>query len=294
MKATEAIAAVPRTTMRDALTSARTRLQAAGVTTPQLDAELLLAHACGWTRTHVIAAMRDELPVRARDAFAAAVARRIGREPLAYIVQRQEFWSLEFEVTPAVLIPRPETELVVETARTLAASTSGARIADVGTGSGCIAVALARELPDAALWATDVSPETLTVAGRNAKRLGVADRIQFAVGDLLAPIAGAAPFDLICANPPYVASADANSLQPELSYEPASALFAGDDGLAVIQRLLVDSLAFLTPRGALVMEIGFGQADAVREQARAAGFDRVDVRNDYAGVERVLVASRER
>jgi len=288
-----AVAIAPRDeSIGAALIDAYARLANAGVGTPRLDAELLLAHACGWTRARLLAALREPVPSSAVGVFAAAIDRRLAREPLAYIVGRQEFWSLDFEVTPAVLIPRPETELLVECGLSWLASTSRLRIADVGTGSGCIAIALAREMKSASVWATDLSTEALAVARRNAQRLGVADRICFGAGDLLAPIADGAPFDLICSNPPYVASADAHSLEPELLHEPGFALFAGDDGLAVIRRLLVESPAYLALDGALVMEIGFGQAAAVRGLAQAAGFARVDVRGDYAGIPRVAVASR--
>jgi release factor glutamine methyltransferase len=284
------LASTPRVTIRDALADASTRLRDAGVATPQLDAELLLAHACGTTRTRLLTSMHDELPARAGGVFSDFAARRLRREPLAYIVGHQEFWSLDLTVTPAVLIPRPETERLVEIALAFAAAAPCVRIADVGTGSGCIAIALATELSNVEICATDASVPALAIARANATRLGVTDRVRFASGDLLTPIVDAAPFDLICSNPPYVATTDADSLQPELSYEPASALFAGNDGLAVIRCLLSQARPLLTRHGALLIEIGFGQAEAVRALAEAAGFTRVEIVDDYAGIPRVLVA----
>ncbi|MBI4516889.1 MAG: peptide chain release factor N(5)-glutamine methyltransferase [Deltaproteobacteria bacterium] len=290
------------------LQRATARLRRAGIDTARLDAEVLLAHASGMTRTRLMALDGAPLSDSALSAFEAGLVRRVRREPLAYVIGRQEFWSLDFEVTPAVLIPRPETERVVETALSLvsariaeagqagsaAASATAVRVADAGTGSGCIAIALAHELPGAAVWATDASAAALVIARRNAVRLGVADHIQFARGDLLAPIAAAAPFDLICSNPPYVAEAQMGSLQPELSYEPAAALFAANDGLAVIRRLINQAPALLAPTGWLLVEIGCGQASEVSGLARAAGFAHVELRDDYAGIARVLVAGNRR
>jgi release factor glutamine methyltransferase len=283
----------PPATVADVLAAASTRLARAGIDTARLDAEVLLAHALGRSRTRLLAALRDALPDGVVEVFEPLLARRIRREPVAYITGLQEFWSLDFVVSPDVLIPRPETELMVEiAARWLRErSTARTRVADIGTGSGCIAVALAHEVPGAEVWASDLLPAALAVARINAARLGVADRIRFVAGDLLAPLTDAAPFDLICSNPPYVATADAGALQPELSYEPATALFADDEGLAVIRRLLVNAPALLARAGALLIEIGCGQADAVRALAADAGFGRVEISADCAGIPRVLVAS---
>ncbi|MBI1815558.1 MAG: peptide chain release factor N(5)-glutamine methyltransferase [Deltaproteobacteria bacterium] len=283
----------PPATAADVLAAATARLARAGIDTARLDAEVLLAHALGRSRTHLLAALRDTLPDGAAAAFEPLLARRIRREPVAYITGRQEFWSLDFVVGPDVLIPRPETELMVEiVARWLREHpTAHPRVADIGTGSGCIAVALAHEVPSAEVWASDLSPAALAVARVNAERLGVAARIRFVAGDLLAPLTDAAPFDLICSNPPYVAMDDSDALQPELGYEPATALFADGDGLAVIRQILLSAPALLTRSGALLIEIGCGQADTARALAAAAGFGRVEIRADYAGIPRVLVAS---
>jgi len=281
------------TTSGEALRAAAETLRRAGIDGARLDAEVLLAYVCGMNRSRLLTTTRDPLGLDALAVFDAAVARRARREPIAYILGRREFWSLDFEVNRDVLIPRPETELLVETAISLLRRRrlTRPRIADVGTGSGCIAIALARELPAAALWASDVAPPALAVARRNALRLGVASLIQFAEGDLLAPLQPEAPFDLICCNPPYVSSAA--SLQPELAYEPTRALFAGADGMATIRRLIAEAPECLRRGGSLLVEIGQGQADAVRALAAASGFFRVDIRDDYAAIPRLLVATRE-
>ena len=290
MNAGELTTAPPGSTVREALALAVPGLSSAGVDTAQLDAELLLAHACGWTRTQLFAAAGDVMAPGVANRFAELLVRRNNREPLAYIVGRQEFWSLDFAVGPAVLIPRPETERLVEVALDILRSRARPRVADVGTGSGCIAIALAHERPDLTVWASEISADARVLARSNAARLGVDQRIQFVSGDLLAPLAGAAPFDLICSNPPYVPLADAPTLQPELRCEPTTALFGGADGLGVIRRLLAESPALLARDGLLLMEVGFGQATAVRELAKAAGFAGIEIIDDYAGVPRVLQA----
>jgi len=287
-----AVANTASATVGTTLTAAAERLALVGVPTARLDAELLLAHAWQRTRANVLAAVPDSLPATVVVRFAALVARRAEREPLAYIVGRQEFWSLEFEVTPDVLIPRPETELLVETALRLIRSSGPAspRIADVGTGSGCIAVALATELPAAKVWASDASAAALNVARRNAARLCGADRINFGQGDLFDPLLDGAPFDVVCANPPYVAESSAASLQPEVLREPGGALFAGEDGIDLICRLIVDAPRLLAPTGTLLVEIGADQRDRAHALAEDAGYARVNVVDDYAGLPRLLVA----
>jgi release factor glutamine methyltransferase len=233
------------------------------------------------------------------DRFAALVERRLRREPVAYLIGEQEFWSLSFAVTPDVLIPRPETELIVSTSLALwrAALLRGQApqkrrpptLLDIGTGSGCIAVALARELPDVTATAIDVSPAALVVTRANAERHGVADRITFVAGDLYDALPAAATFDLIVSNPPYLAPGDPAS--PELAFEPQSALLAGDDGLAVIRRLIAGAPPRLRAGGVLLVEIGQGQADAVVALAAAAGLT-ARVEPDLAGIPRLLVAQR--
>jgi len=268
------------------LAAAAPRLAVAGIDSARLDAELLLAHALGLDRTRLYARLRDAVADDAAARFAALLMRRARREPVAYLTGEQEFWSLPFEVGPAVLIPRPETELLVELAGRLAPPPVA--ILDVGTGSGCIAVALARELEAARITATDLSPDALAVARRNAARHGVAARLSFVAGDVYAGLPAAARFDLIASNPPYLAPGDAVS--PELAFEPGAALWAGADGLDVIRRLLAGAPPRLRPGGHLLVEIGAAQAEPVRALAQASGLAEARVVADLAGLPRVLVA----
>jgi release factor glutamine methyltransferase len=285
----------PAATAADLLRHASSALAAAGIVSARLDAEVLLASACGIGRATLCARLREPVAASSSRRFAAMLGRRAAREPLQYIVGHQEFWSLDFTLTPDVLIPRPETEILVEeTLRELrrrGRTSAPTSLCDVGTGSGCVAVALARELPRATLYALDLSPAALRVAALNVRRHGVAGRVQLVVSDLFAAVAGVR-FDAIVANPPYVASADVLGAQPELRWEPRTALDGGADGLAVIGRLLRDAGAQLAPGGVLVMEIGAAQAEGVTVLARAAGWADVSIRTDYAGLPRVVVAER--
>jgi release factor glutamine methyltransferase len=273
----------------DALAAAVARLAAAGVGEPRADAEVLLARALGTTRAGLVLAARRPLPDAAVRDVAALVARRTAREPLHHIVGEREFWSLPFVVDRRVLVPRPESELLVETALRLAPGAR--RILDVGTGSGAVAAALARELPAARVCASDVSADALAVARVNLARH--APRVVLWRGDLLAPLRPAA-FDLVVANPPYVADAELAGLEPEVrDHEPRLALAAGPDGLAVLRALVAEAPRVLVPGGWLVVEMGAGQAPAVDRLARASGrWVRVEVARDHAGIERVLAARR--
>ena len=288
------------------LGAATDRLAAAGIDTARLDAEVLLAHALGVGRAGLYARLREEVADPSR--FASLLERRLRREPIAYIVGEQEFWSLSFAVTLDVLIPRPETELIVSASitrwraalpRGLSAAPARGQaprerrpptLLDLGTGSGCIAVALARELSDARLTAVDVSPAALAIARRNATRHGVAERITFLTGDLYAPLPADATFDLIVSNPPYLAPSDPTS--PETAFEPRSALLAGADGLDVIRRIIAGARAHLVSGGQLLIEIGAGQSEAVLALANAGGFQAPRVEPDLAGIPRLLVAQR--
>jgi len=264
-----------RTSVRDALDSAGIALGAAGCDSPRLDAELLLAHVLGVGRAGLIASPERELEPDEARAFMDLAARRRGREPVAYILGSKGFRAIELAVDARVLVPRPETEHVVEAALDLRA---GARVADVGTGSGAIALALKAERPDLSVVATDSSAAALDVARANAARLGL--EVEFFQGDLLDPITG--ELDAVLSNPPYVATGD--HLPPDIAlHEPREALFAGADGLDVIRRL-VDAA-----RGVpfLAMEVGAGQAPAVAELMGA--WPRVEVLRDLAGHERVVV-----
>ena len=280
-------------TANQLLVEAAVSLQAAGVGTPRLDAEVLLAAAWRVDRAALYARRRDVVPAPVRDTFAMMCRQRITREPLQYIIGRQELWSLDFVVTPDVLIPRPETELLIQVSIDLLAS-SVARpptICDVGTGSGCIAVALARELPDAHIWALDASSTALRVAKLNAERQGVAERVRFLESDLFASVHRKL-FDLIVSNPPYVGSDEMVCLQPEARCEPAYALDGGIEGLDVIKRLVPAAHDRLVPGGWLVMEIGAGQGVAVEALGRTAQFETVALRTDYSRLPRALVARR--
>lgn len=280
-------------TVHDRLAAARHAFERAGIAPDEaaIDAEVLARHALGWDRAALIARGHEPPPARFDEAFAPLVERRVGREPVAQIVGHREFWGLEFEVTRDVLVPRPETELVVETALDLARGGGIRRIVDVGTGSGCIAVALAVSLPDASLVATDTSPAALAVARRNAQRHGVDRRIVFVESDLFAGLQE--PADLIASNPPYVPTGDLASLPPEVArYEPHQALLAGADGLSAIARLFDEAAAHLAPEGRLVVEFGFGQASKITALADAAGWRLHAMRPDLQQIPRVIVLGR--
>lgn len=269
-------------------------LAAAGVGTPRLDAELLLAAAYGVDRTALYVRDREPVPATCAQTFRGMLERRRRREPLQYIVGRQEFWSLDFVVTPDVLVPRPETELLVELALGVLRGVGARhavppRLCDVGTGSGCIAVALATELPGADVWALDDSTAALAVADGNARRHGVAERMRFVRSDLFSSVSSQL-FDVVVSNPPYLTANDLADMQPEVSFEPRSALDGGSDGLAVIRRLLTTAPEYLVGGGWLLVEIGATQAAAVEDAARAAGFTTVSIHADYAGLPRVLMA----
>jgi release factor glutamine methyltransferase len=269
------------TPVRDALDSAVVALTAAGLDTPRLDAEVLLAHALGVDRLALLADSDARVEGAAVRAFQDAVRRRsVEREPVAYITGVKGFRHLELHVDPRVLIPRPETETLVEAA--VEALPHGARVVDVGTGSGAIALALKDERPDLAVTATDVSEDALAVARANGERLGL--DVAFARADLLT---GVGEFDGVVSNPPYVE--DGAELAPEIvRHEPSLALRAGPDGLDVL-RALVPAAGALGV-GVLAVEVAAGQAAAVEALAREAGFSRCERRRDLAGVDRVVLA----
>lgn len=273
-------AAAATAPVSEALAGAAGALAAAGVDTPRLDAELLLCEATGWDRARLAAGPGAELPAGAGRAFAAYVRRRLRREPLAYITGRRGFRHLELAVDSRALVPRPETELLVEVALEL----KPRRALDVGTGSGAIALAIADELPGCELVATDTSAGALSLARENAARLGLEQRVRFEAGTLPA----GESFDLLVANLPYVREADWQRLAPEIrNHEPRAALLGGADGLDAIRSLLDARPA----TAAIALELGKGQAAAVGELVAAAGFGTVEAHRDLAGIERVVVGS---
>lgn len=273
-------------------TAAAFRLRAAGIPPDEadLDAQLLAARVLGWDRTRLITSWRDLAPDDFRDRFEPLVSRRERREPVSQILGVREFWGLEFEVTRDVLTPRPETEGILETLQELSAAAH--RIADVGTGTGCLAVTLAIEFPSAQVTAVDVSAPALDVAARNARRHGVESRIDFRLGT----ISTAVPrdLDLLVSNPPYVPEGDRVSLPPEVrDFEPAVALYAGRDGLDVIRDLVWQAPGHLSDGGLLIFECGAGQDDAIREMIAATpDLELMNVRPDLAGVPRTVIARR--
>jgi release factor glutamine methyltransferase len=277
------------TPAQDALDGAITAITAAGCETPRLDAELLLCHVLGVTREQLLTDRELSVEGPSVRAFQDAVRRRsVEREPLAYIVGHRGFRRLELAVDRRVLVPRPETELLVEVGSALAGE--GAHVLDLGTGSGAVALALKDERPDLELSGSDVSDDALAVARANARELGL--EVRWLLGDLLAGIPD--EFDAVLSNPPYVAESQRAQLAPEiLRHEPPGALFAGPDGLTVIGALL-RQLGERERVRVLALEVGAGQAPAVMALVRAAGFDTVSCERDLAGIERVVVGERRR
>lgn len=273
----------------------RRYLEERRVESPRLCAEILLAHAMQCRRLSLFTQHESEPGAEIRDAFRALVRQAGEGAPIAYLVGAKEFFALSFEVTPEVLIPRPETEVLVERAihHVRARADATCRILDVGTGSGCIAVALARNLPAARIFASDISEAALSVARRNAAKHAVAERIEFRAGDLLTPWDGEEPFDVIVSNPPYVSRRDADALPRNVrDYEPAIALFGGDDGLETLGRLAADAGALLLPEGHLLVEIAWDQGPRVRTLLESVGWADVVMYRDGLQHERVAHARR--
>jgi release factor glutamine methyltransferase len=256
------------------------------------DAEFLLRYLLNQERSALLARWKERLHENEAALFRGLLERRLSGEPIQYIIGETEFYGLPFRVTPAVLIPRPETEHLVEAVIALCRGASQRRVVDIGTGSGAIAIAVAHEIPAARVTATDMSPDALEVARENAARNGVADRIRFAKGDLLAPV-NRELFDVVASNPPYVGILDRESLAIEVrDHEPASALFAGNDGLSVYRRLIPQAWDGLLRGGHIVLEIGHNQRDAIRELLTASGFENIEFIPDLQGIARVAVARR--
>lgn len=282
-------------TLHELCAAGRRRLRDAGLrpADADLDARVLLERILHWDAARLFAHGVEEAPEAVARRYAGHLDRRVRHEPVAYITGQQEFWGLTFEVTPAVLIPRPETEIALEAALAAAPDRHAPlRVADVCTGSGCLAVAFAVERPGALVVATDLSAEALSVARRNASRHGVGDRVVCRQTDLLQGEDG--PFDLILANPPYVPTVDEATMQPDVvRFEPHLALFGGADGLAVIRPLLPQAADRLAAGGALILEFGYGQAGTVeRLIAETPGLVLAEIRPDLQGIPRTAVARR--
>lgn len=281
-------------TLFERLAAARDELVHAGINPREaaVDVDLYSRTILKWDRARVLLHHNDPVPAGLEPAFSEWIARRTRFEPTAYIVGEREFWGLDLFVTPAVLVPRPETELVVEEAvARLDGSGQPRRFADIGTGCGCIAVAIAHQLTNVTGIATDVSADALAVAARNAERHGVDSRLEFVCTSYLEGVIG--EFDVIAANPPYVRDVDRNGLSPDVLQEPHVALFGGSDGLRHIEAVLAAATTRLTPGGWLIMEFGFGQEDDVRNLA--SHYDALEVhgvRNDLQGLARTVIIRR--
>jgi release factor glutamine methyltransferase len=280
-------------TLQEALAAARARLVAAGISADEatVDADFFACRVLGWDRARLLTELRGAVPAALEPAFGAWVDRRAAHEPSAYIVGIREFWGLELAVTPDVLIPRPCTELIVEEAIALLEGHADWRVAEIGTGSGCISVSVAHSVPDVRIVATDISAAALAVARGNAAEFGVGDRVRFVETSYLDGLSG--PFDLILANPPYVKTGDERGLSRAVRHEPNVALFGGETGLRDLDGVLNAAAATLAPGGWLVMEFGYGQEADVRSLVETRPvFEVVRVRDDIEGIARTAVINR--
>lgn len=282
--------------IREAVEQATIRLLAAGVEGPRQEAWLLLAHMRQQDRVTLLAHARDCLKQDEWFSLQELVRRRAAREPLAQIVGRKEFWSLDFAITSDVLCPRPDSETLIEAAlaelggRCDMGDWAG-RVLDLGTGSGCLLLTLLSELTAACGVGIDISKQALSVAGANGRSLGLADRVAWVRGDWAATLRG--HFDLIISNPPYIATSEAEALAPEVrQFEPEGALFGGDDGLEAYRALSLDLERLLAPDGLICLEVGLGQAEAVEGLLKANGLKSIDRHQDLAGIDRCLIARR--
>jgi release factor glutamine methyltransferase len=285
-------------TLAEAINNAANLLSTAGITNARLDAEVLLSHIIVKDRVWLITHRDDVLDEKLQRDFADMIQRRTRREPLQHIIGNQEFWGLVFKVSPDVLIPRPETEFIVEAALAIVQDRNTlVRIIDLCTGSGCIAVSLAKELTAARVIATDVSEKALAVARENTRRHGVSEHIRFLLGDLFEPLEELdirGQMDIIVSNPPYVQAGDLSTLQPEVrDYEPEMALISGPEGTEMAKRIIQRAPEYLKKNGALIMEMGLGQAKALTRMVEATGaYGYSELLKDLAGIERVLIVRK--
>jgi len=279
-------------TVAEALRLATQRLAGAGVPEPVLDAELLLRHVMGWDRAALLASDTDPLGADQASRFLALVGERESRRPLQHLTGTQAFWGRDFLVNPDVLIPRPETELLVEAALGLLSGVAAPVVVDVGTGSGCIALTLAAERPDAEVWGVDISHAALEVARANARRLLLEGRVSFHQGDLMTPVSHlAGSVHLVVSNPPYVPADQFDSLMPEVrDYDPRLALVPTPDASDLYRRLAAGARRLLRPGGVLAVEIGLGMAEEVRAVTEGEGFRVERAILDLQRIPRVLVA----
>jgi release factor glutamine methyltransferase len=281
------------TDINAAITCAAARLDAAGIAQPRREAASLLAFSLGRDHAFLIAHTEYVLTASEERAFEEAVSRRSMREPFQLIVGRQEFYGFDFEVESGVLIPRPETETIVERAIDILSPLANPEFLDLGVGTGCISISILRSTASARATAADISEQSLELAERNARRHKVLDRLRLIESDLFAGIGGF--FDLIVSNPPYIPAGEADGLQPEVkNYDPPEALFAGKEGLDIIMKIVAGSPRFLKPGGFLIIEIGQGQAACVKELFSSHEWRAVEIIDDLQGIPRTVVARYRR
>jgi len=282
-------------TIHDILNESTKTLEAADIPSARLDAEVLLSFCLGYDRLEFYKNPDMTISETKLSAFRNLIARRLKWEPVAYITSRKEFWTFVLEVNSSVLIPRPDTEIIVEEALDVYRNFNSlpVRILDIGTGSGAIALALAYEIAGAKVVATDISPAALNLAQKNAATLGLQDKIDFKLGNLFEPVDGL--FDIIVSNPPYIAAKEYDELPIGVkNFEPREALFAGESGLEFYEKLIYQAAPYLKKNGWLLLEIGAKQEAGIRRILEAAGnYDSIEMRRDYAGLPRVIKARRK-
>lgn len=283
-----------RWTIRRLIQTTAEYLESKGSPSARLDTELLLSRALDTDRVQLYLRMDQPLLPAELDAFRELVRRRATHEPVAYILGRREFYGVSLEVSPAVLIPRPETEVLVDAVLEELPEDSQARVLDIGTGSGAIALAVLKERPQVSAIATDVSTEALALAKKNAEALRLSGRIEFREGSLLEPLESGERFEIVASNPPYITEAEMAGLMPDVrDFEPRGALTPGGDGLALVRQIVEGAGPFVKPGGLLLVEIGATQGEAAYALAEAAGaWQDIEVRRDLAGLDRTLIARR--